>query len=153
MKNDLYDLARPIRDAAMAEIERLMASADVCPNARDANILGVQLSAIILAFAAERHKQTGGMIRDEGLHFVLTAAVGTMLMNAAMAFRPVLNGKPLAPSAVAHQMLHDICVHTMQQISINEQGMADFVVPFRRSADGELEVKPFDFNDMLKGQP
>lgn len=153
MKPDLYDLARPIRDAALAEVERLTGGADFCPNARDANILGVQLSAVVLAFAAERHKQTGGLIRDEGLHFVLTAAIGTMLMNAAMALRPVFNGVPLPPAMVAQAMLHDICVRTMEQIAINEQGLQDFVVPFRRSETGALEVKPFDFNDLMKEKP
>jgi hypothetical protein len=150
---DIYDLARPIRDAALAEIERLMGGADVCPNARDANRLGVQLSAVLLAFAADRHQQTGGLIRDDGLRFVLTAAIATQIANAAMAFRPAFNGKPVPPTMAAHAMLHDICARTLQQIAINEQGLADFVIPFQRNEGGELEVKPFDYNEMLKGKP
>ena len=149
---DIYELARPIRDAALAEIERLMGGADFSPDAKAANILGVQLSAVLLAFAADRHKQTGGLIRDDGLQFVLTAAVATLIANAAMAFRPAFNGKPVPPSMAAHAMLHDICAGTMQQIAINEQGLQDFVIPFQRNETGDLEVKPFDYSDMLKGK-
>jgi hypothetical protein len=150
---DIYELARPMRDAAIAEVLRLTGGADFSPDARAANILGVSLTAIILAFAADRHKQTGGLIRDEGLHFVLPAAIATMIANAAMAFRPLYNGKPVPASAVAHSMLHDICVCTMEQTAINESGGQDFVIPFRRTEAGDLEVTSFDFNDMLKGKP
>jgi len=150
---DLYELARPIRDAALAEIERLTGGADFCPNARDANILGVQLSAVVLAFCADRHKQTGGLIRDDGLHYVLTAAFATMTANAAMAFRPLVDGQLLPASAVASSMLQQLFAATMQQIAINEQGLHDFVIPFQRNGAGDLEVKPFDFSDLMKGKP
>ena len=106
-----------------------------------------------MAFAADRHKQTGGLIRDDGLQFVLTAAVATLIANAAMAFRPAFNGQPVPPSMAAHAMLHDICARTLQQIAINEQGLQDFVIPFQRNEAGDLEVKPFDYSDMLKGKP
>lgn len=148
---DIYDLARPIRDAALAEIERLTGGADFCPNARAANILGCQLSAVLLAFAADRHQRVGGLIRDDGLQFIITASIATVIANAAMTFRPVVDGKPAPASLVAHMLLHQICDSTMQQVNINEQGLHDFVIPFQRRESGELEVKPFDFNEMLKG--
>lgn len=149
---DLYDLARPIRDAALVEIERLTGGADFCPHARDANILGVQLSAVLLAYVSGRVNGPG-VVAGNGLQGVLAAAIGTLIANAAMGFRPMIEGKPVPPSMNAHFMLEQICAHTMQQIAINEQGLHDFVVPFQRSATGGLEVKPFDYTDMLKGKP
>ncbi|MDI1265002.1 MAG: hypothetical protein PS018_17265 [bacterium] len=150
---DIYDLARPIRDAALVEVERLTGGANFCPNAKAANILGVQLSAVLLAYCADRHKQTGGVVRDDGLHIIMRASIGTLIANAAMAFRPVINGQPVPPSAIVNAMLHDICASALHQTALNEQGLQDFVVSFERSNEGSLEVKPFDFSEMLKGKP
>lgn len=152
MKNDLYDLARPIRDAALAEVERLTSHPDFCPNARDANILGVQLSAVLMAFVSDRVKRPC-VVDGNGLNGVLAAAIGTLICNAAMGFRPMVNGQPMPASINAQFMLQQIWAHAVEQTAITEQGMQDFVVPFQRNADGALEVKPFDLNDMLKGKP
>lgn len=151
--NDLCDVARPIRDAAIAEVTRLTGGADFDADARAANILGVHLSAVILAFAADRHKQTDGIIRDEGLHQVLPSGIAGMIANAAMAFRPVFNGQPVPPSAVAFSLLESICHQTMAQVATSECGAQDFVIPFRRTESGELEVTPFDFAELMKEKP
>lgn len=152
MKTDLYDLARPIRDAALVEIDRLTKGADFCPHARDANILGVQLSAVLLAYVSDRVKGPG-VVAGDGLNGVLAAAIGTLVCNAAMGFRPMIDGQPIPGSMNAYILLEQICKHAMQQAAINEQGLQDFVVPFQRSEDGGLEVKPFDFSDLMKGKP
>lgn len=151
---DIYELARPIRDAAMAEIERMTSGgADFSVDAKAANILGCQLSAVLLAFCADRHKQVGGLVRDEGLHHILPAAIGLMIANAAMSFRPVIEGVPVPASAIAPSMLQRICACAMHHTALNEQGLQDFVVPFQRTEAGDLEVKPFDYTDMMKGKP
>lgn len=58
--SDLYDDARPVRDAAVAEIERLIAGEPVAPDTRAANILAVHLTAVMMAFVARRHDRWGG---------------------------------------------------------------------------------------------
>jgi len=150
--NDLFDDARSVLDAAMKEIERLTHGEDVCATARDANVLGVHLTAVMMAFAARRHKATAGLIHDGGLHQVLAGAVATVISNAAMGFRPVDNGRPIPPAANALFLLSLIAEETMKAVSIHENGLQDFVIPFRSKDGGGLEPTPFDVRELLKGK-
>ena len=148
---DLYDDARPVRDAAMAEITRLMGQENLSPDAVAANVLGVHLSAVMVTMAANRHKATSGMVADENLALILTGAIATAVSNAATNFRPIHNGKPIPASLNAAMLLEMIATEVFRQVQINEQGLHDFVVPFTRRTDGQMEVKPFDAFEIMKG--
>jgi hypothetical protein len=151
---DLYDDARCVRDAAMAEIERLTGGADVCSPGRDANMLGVHLSAVTLAFLANRLNATEGPVANGGQHWVLACGIGLMIANVAMALRPIgPDGRPATPTAVAIALVELIAQHAMHHTQLNEQGLQDFVIPLRRSDTGALEVPAFDYTDLLKGKP
>ena len=150
--SDLFEDARSVRDAAISEIERLTKGEDFCVNARDANVLGVHLTAVMMAFAARRHRTTSGLIHDGGLHQILAGAVATLISNAAMSFRPINNGRPIPPAANAMFLVSLIAEETMKAVSANENGLQDFVIPFRSKDGGGLEPTPFDVRELLKGK-
>lgn len=149
--SDLFDDARPIRDAAMKEITRLLE--DDASSDRDANILSVHLIALMMTFVVNRHGVTSGQVRDQGLHQMLAGAFAELIANAAMGFRPLNSGQPISASLNAMMLLDLIAGKTLEQVSIHESGLHDFVIPFHRAEGGAIEVKPFDFAEILKGKP
>lgn len=152
--SDLYDDARPVRDAAVAEIERLIAGEPVAPDTRAANILAVHLTAVMMAFVARRHDRSGGApVQDPGFHGLVAAAVGSLICNISMGFRPIIDGRPMQPVDVAHHLLGLVALHAMSQTATSQAGCEDFVIPVRKDEHGDLKPVPFDVLDLLKGKP
>ena len=149
---DLLDLAKPVRDAAIAEVQRLLATQGGPEYARDANVFGVHLTAVLMAFTSERHKLLAGVVRDPDLIRTLAGGVACVIANVAMAFRPIRDGVPISADENAMMFMNVVVNEVMRQISICEQGLHDFVVPVQRDDGGALQVKPFDVFDMLKGE-
>lgn len=152
MTKDLFDVARPLRDAAVGEIGRVIqGEQETDANVIAANTLGVHLGSIIMAFVSERHQTVDGQIRGDNLQGIIASAIAVAVCNAAMAFRPVIDGHVLPGTINAHLLLQGIAAETFRQVACAESGLQDFNVQFHRNADGALEKTPFDFSSMMKG--
>jgi hypothetical protein len=148
---DLFELARPVRDATLPELERVLGEelpAVVCEGHR----LGVHLVALSMAYTSTRHRATAGVIADNGLQDLLAIAYAQLVTHAATSFRPIINGRPVPASVNVLAFLQMIAGHALSQIEMQEAGLQDFVVPFQLNEAGTLEPTPFDVREMLKGK-
>ena len=146
--NDLFDIAKPVRDAVIAEIDRAL-PADVSAADREGLRLGTHLVAVLAAFGTRRLQVVSGIIEDRDLRDVLALAIGQLVANTATTFRPVRNGKPLSPTQSAALLLHEIAEKTYRQTGGFELGLAEVHVPLALDKDGVLGTKAFDVMDML----
>lgn len=147
--NDLFDIARPIRDAAVQETLRMM-SDDVRPADRDGAVLGSHLVAVIMAWGSARHDVTHGTLRDPDLMNALGYAVGLLLGNAGLIYRATSqDGSAIPPTRSVSCMVQRAVPVAMHLARMVEHGCADVSLPFGRQADGTLGVEKFDIADML----
>lgn len=145
---DLFELARPIRDATVREFDRAFD-----PNTPDCLTegyrVGIHMAAILMAATAKRVGGLSGPIEAEGLlHFIATA-IAQAMSYAAMSFRPMQDGKPIPGAANLIHMANLVVAYAMSQVQQQEQGLQDFFVPFEMKPDGSFGVKDFDFQDLL----
>lgn len=152
MSKDLFDVARPLRDAALVEINRIVqGEPEADANVIAANTLGVHLGSILMAFVSERYQTVDGHVKNDNLQGILASAIAVAVCNSAMSFRPVIDGQVMPGTINAHLLLQGIAQETFRQVACAENGLQDFNVQFRRNEDGALENTPFDFNSMMKG--
>jgi len=147
---DLFDRAKPVRDSILPELARVL-RADVPAEVRDGHQLGSHFVATLIGFTSERHSHMRGEIADPGLMRLLSIAVANAATHCAASFRPIINGRPMSPSASAQCFLQLIAQETIAACAQIEAGAQDFVIPFDRDADGVLRPQAFDVRDMLKG--
>jgi hypothetical protein len=158
MSNDLYSIAKPIRDAAMVEVLRCLAvDANAAAEPVDIAIieghkLGTHLQALIVAFCAERYRTfQSGFITDDPIIDILAVAVAQVAAHMAGTVRPTMGGRPISPTASGQQFLQKVTELYFQQLVHQEHGLQDFNVSFQRKEDGSIEVEAFDLDAMLKG--
>lgn len=147
--SDLLDIARPIRDAAVAETLRAM-SEEALPATRDGGVLAAHMIAVMMAWGTSRHDVMRGNVRDPDLLSALSYAVGLLVGNAGMIYRPTVNGEALAPTRSVGLMIQHLVPVALQLAAAIENGCADVSLPIGRQADGTLGRESFDVLAMLK---
>lgn len=150
MTSDLFDDAKPVRNATMVELIRAFDD-DIPEFVRDGHALGVHLTSLLIAFSCLRLKLTSGQVAAPHLQEMVAIAIGQLLGHAAGAYRPIRNGVPLTPVQNLPLLVSMVAAHALQHANHCETGTQDFVVPFRLNAEGALEPEPFDIRDFLKG--
>lgn len=150
--SDLYDIAKPIRDAALAETLRAL-SPDAVASTRDGGTLAAHLVAVLMAWGIERTGQTGGHIRDGELLAAIGYGLGLLAGNAGMIYRPMTrDGRALGAAESVLHLLNRVAATAMNLGIQIEQGTADVSLPITRRADGTLGAAPFDVMTMLGEQ-
>lgn len=145
---DLFDDARPIRDATVAEYERCLDDGVPEP-LREGYRVGIHMASVLMAATAKRLGGLSGPIEAEGLMNYVAVAIAQGLAYGAMSFRPMQDGKPIPGSANLIHLANLIVAYAMNQVQMQEQGLQDFFVPFQMNKDGSISVKQFDFQDMM----
>ena len=149
---DLFDLAKPVRDTSLKEIERLMAADPIPPAMEDGHRLGAHLVALAIAHTSERCQTLQEEVRaNYDVHAVFAVAIGILIGYAGSSFRPIVGGKPLSPTAAGHLLMQKIGPCAMEQLVNTENGTLDFSVSFSRSETGEIQPDEFDYAKMMKG--
>lgn len=100
MSNDLYDSAKPIRDAAWAEALRCIGDVDLGPTIIEGHKLGTHLQALCIAFCARRYKDFQPRAIADDLLEVYAIAIGQAAAHMAGSCRPMVGGAPAKPHAV-----------------------------------------------------
>lgn len=157
MTSDLYDTARPVRDAALAEIMRCLEmdaqtdAAPVNPAVVDGHRLGTHLQALCVAFCAERYQGFKvGFTTNDPLIDIYAVALAQVAAHMAGTARPTAGGRPLTPTQSGQLFLQKVAELFFQQLTHQEHGLLDFNIPFQRKDDGSIEVEAFDLDAMLK---
>lgn len=151
--SDLFDDARPVRDATLVELERVLAGDDSVPHfVKDGCRLGTQMTALMMAYTAKKLNGTSGEIANEGLQDYLAIAISHVINYAVTGFRPVRNGKALSPLETFEGFLGLLIAHAVKQVQMSQAGLQDFTIPFRYR-DGVLTPEKFDLMDMLNKVP
>lgn len=156
MTHDLYDLSKPVRDAALTEIMRCFA-ADAKADAKPANPavidghrLGTHMQALCVAYCAERYDGfKSGLVVDDPIVDIFAVALAQVAAHMAMTARPTSNGRPVSPSASGQAFLLKVSELFFRQLVMMEHGLLDFNIPFERKADGSIGVEAFDLAAML----
>lgn len=148
--SDLYDIARPIRDAAVAETIRALAP-DATESCRDGALLSAHLVAVVMAWGHERGADSG-TVKGATLLEALAYAMGLMLGNAGMMYRPTINGDAITPVQSVRMMILRAAPTAVKLAAMAELGIAEVSMPIGRQADGSLGPQGFDFMDMLGGK-
>lgn len=147
--SDLFDDARPVRDATLAEMERVLASDPDAPAfIKDGYRLGVQLTALMMTATAKKLGGVCGEIESNGLLDYAAIAIAQLIAYTAIGFRPVRNGKPITPVENLENFFELLAVHALKQVSMAQAGAQDFIVPFRLN-NGVMERVGFDVMDLL----
>lgn len=149
--SDLYDIAKPIRDAAMAETLRAIGP-EADPVTRDGATLGAHLIAVIMAWGSTRHDITHGLIRDGDLLDTVGYGVGLLVGNAGMIYRDMIKGEAVSPLVGVSRMIQRAVPTAMTLARRIADGTAEVAMPIGRQQDGTLGAKPFDVMDMLGEQ-
>ncbi len=150
--SDLYDLAKPVRDATLVEMERLLATDPDLPDyIKDGYRLGVHLASLMMTATARRLGGLSGAIESAGLLDYATIAIAQAISYTATGFRPMRNGKPITPLDNLDGVFDLLVAHTFKQVQMAQAGAQDFTIPFRLN-NGVMEKVEFDFADLLKGE-
>jgi hypothetical protein len=152
-KVDLFDLAKPVRDASLAEIERLLSRDQPAQAIADGHRLGTHLVALCIASCSERQRTLEQVEVNCNIHQTFAIAIGMLIGYAGSSFRPIINGRPLTPSQSGHLLMQVIGPCAMEQLVNAENGTLDFNINFVRTPAGEIVAEKFDVMDMLKGKP
>lgn len=152
--SDLFDDAKAARDTTLAEYERLFAGDDELEDhVKDGSRLGCHMAAVLMTFVMQKLQGASGEIESAGLQQMLAVAIAEPIAYVCAAFRPVRNGRPLTQMETLHQfgaMLGRMAEH---KISLAENGLQDFVVPFEYRNGKVVEKEAFDVMALLnKGQ-
>jgi len=147
---DLYDRAKPARDAIVKQIEE-MCGTKVRKERAEAMKLGAHFVALLAGYTSERHKLIVGVVDDGDLIAIMTQAFGILLSNAASVYRPVVDNRPIHAMGNLIGMLQMTVMAAQEQIIAGESGMSDIAVPFALDDTGHLGIEEFDLRDMLKG--
>lgn len=140
---DLFDIAKPVRDAAVRETLRAL-SDDTNRATRDGGELAAHLVAVLMAWGRERHQVTAGVSRMPDLLDSLGYALGLMLGNAGMIYRPAPDGVGIPMSQAVGQMLGRAVPVAMDLARRVELGSVDVSLPIGVQPDGTLGVERFD---------
>jgi hypothetical protein len=151
MSDDLFDLAKPVRDASIVEIDRVLGE-QVQEAVRAGNLLGAHFTSVCMAFTSRRFEVLTGPVNDP-IQDILSIALANLFTHAAIAARPMAGGTPISPSMSGVVLFQKVAHYAFEMLAHHEAGLNDFVIPFERNADGSLEPRRFDVLDMLKGQP
>lgn len=150
---DLYDAARPVRDAAWREVERCIEAEPANATVVEGHRLGTHMQALCVAFCARRYKDfQPRAITGDDLREVYAIALAQIAAHMAATCRPMVGGQPLSPTQSGQVLLQAFAELFFSQLAHQEAGLLDFNIPFQRNADGSIEVEAFDFATMLKGR-
>ncbi|MCS3725469.1 hypothetical protein [Bradyrhizobium betae] len=156
MTRDLYDIAKPVRDAALAEIMRCFEAdtkADgvpVSPAILEGHKLGTHMQALCVAHCAERYKSfTSGFVIDDPIVDIYAVALAQVGAHMAATARPTTGGRPVSPTVSGQAFIKKVAQLFFQQLVHMEHGLLDFNIPFQRSDDGSIAVETFDLAAML----
>lgn len=156
MTHDLYDLSKPVRDAALTEIMRCFA-ADAKADAKPANPavidghrLGTHMQALCVAYCAERYETfKSGLVADDPIVDIFAVALAQVEAHMAATARPTVGGHPVSPTVSGQAFIRKVALLFFQQLVHIEHGLLDFNIPFERKADGSIGVEAFDLEAML----
>lgn len=152
-RQDLFTLAKPVRDASMVEMERLLARDNVPLVLADGHRLGTHLVALCIAHSSERQRTLEQHVRpDYDVHAMFAVAIGMIIGYAGSSFRPMINGQPLPPTVSGRLLMEKIGRCAMEQLINAENGTLDFNVTFTRNENGEITPEDFDFAKLMKGR-
>lgn len=152
MTKDILDLAKPIRDASIAETERMLAVGNpVAATIADGHRLAAHLVSVCIADSAERTKTLEEIMISYNLHEMFAIAIGQLIGYAASSFRPIVNGQPITPVMSGSRLMQMVAACALEQLLHVENGTLDFNLQFVRGEDGQIEVEKFDFAKMMKG--
>jgi hypothetical protein len=148
MTQDLYDIAKPVRDAALAEVMRCLAvdekvDARPCdPAVIEGHKLGTHLQALVVAFCGERYKTFAfGLTFDPIIDiFAVAVAVAQVASHMAATARPTVGGRPVSPTQSGQVFLQKVATLFFQQLAAAEHGLQDFNIPLQRKDDGSIAV-------------
>ncbi|WP_445222219.1 hypothetical protein ACKWRH_21425 [Bradyrhizobium sp. Pa8] len=153
--SDLYDTAKPVRDAAMAEVLRCLGAdaqvdgVPVDPAIIEGHKLGTHMQALCVAYCADRFKTfTRGLTHDPILD-IFAVAVAQVAAHIASTARPIMGGHPVSPTISGQVFLQRVADLFFQQLVHADHGLQDFNVSFARKDDGSIEVETFDLAHML----
>lgn len=156
MSRDLYDIAKPVRDAALAEIMRCFEAdtqageAPIDPALVDGHKLGAHLQAMCIAYCGERYKGFAtGFVTGDRLIDIYVVALAQIAAHMAATARPTAGGRPLTPTQSGQVFLQRVADLFFRQLAHMEHGLVDYNIPFQRKEDGSIEVETFDFDAML----
>lgn len=153
MTKDLLDLAKPVRDAGIAETERMLAVGPPCQQTvADGHRLAAHLVAICIADSSERTKTLEQVMVNYNIHEMFAIAIGQLIGYAAASFRPFINGQPATPIMSGQILMQMIGACALQQLMHTENGTLDFNLQFVRKEDGTIAAAEFDYTKMMKGQ-
>lgn len=155
MTRDLYDLAKPVRDAAIAEVERCLAidaqidGEPVNPAIVEGHALGTHMQALAVAYCSERYKTfKTGFVYDP-ISDIFALAIAQVAAHIASTVRPTVGGRPVSPTESGQQFLQQVAELFFEQLVNAEHGLQDFNIPLQRKDDGSIEVEAFDLGAML----
>lgn len=152
MTKDILDLAKPVRDASLAEIERLLMRDEVHPALADGHRLGTHLVSVAIAHSSERQRTLEPHVgAGYDVHAVFAVAIGMLIGYAGSSFRPMIAGKPLPSTTSGRMLMEKIGMCAMEQLANADNGTLDFNVTFVRKETGEIAPEEFDFAKMIKG--
>jgi hypothetical protein len=149
---DLFDLAKPVRDATLAEYERVN-DADIPEPLQEGYRVGMHLAAVMMVATGRRLGGFSGQVESEHLMHFLAVAISGALSYCATSFRPIAaDGRPIPSPNNLVQLTNLVLAYAMQSAQLSDAGAQDFVVPFHVNADGAVTLKQgFDYRDLLKG--
>lgn len=156
MTRDLFDVAKPMRDAALAEIMRCLAAdqqvegAPINPAIVEGHKLGTHLQALCVAFCAEHFKTFKAGFTTDPILDIFAIAIAQAAAHVAATTRPTMGGRPVSPTASGQIFLRKVSELYFQQLVHTEHGLEDFNISFARNDDGSIEVEAFDFNALMK---
>ncbi|EJN14714.1 hypothetical protein PMI42_01687 [Bradyrhizobium sp. YR681] len=156
MPNDLYDTAKPVRDAAMAEVMRCLAvdaqvdAAPVDPSIIEGHRIGTHMQALCVAYCADRFKTFRRGLTAEPITDIFAVAIAQVAAHIAATMRPTtMGGHPVSPTVSGQVFLQKVAQLYFQQLTLAEHGLQDFDISFARKDDGSVEVETFDLASML----
>lgn len=155
MSNDLYDRAKPVRDAALAEVLRCLDldgridGTPVNPAIVEGHKLGTHLQALVVAYCAEHFKTFQSGFTIDPILDIFAVAVAQVASHIAATTRPTVGGHPVTPTQSGQVFLRKVSHLFFEQLLAAEYGLQDFNIPLQRKADGSIEVEAFDLDAML----
>lgn len=151
--SDLFEDARPVRDATLADLERVLATDPDTPAfIKEGYRLGVHLAALMMTATAQKLNGASGEIQNNGLHDYAAIAISQLVSYVSTGFRPMRNGKPISPVENLCGFMELLAYHALKQVEMSQAGAQDFIIPFRLN-NGVMERVEFDYADLMKRGP
>lgn len=155
MSKDLYDLARPARDAGLADV-RGSIPADVSQYEIDAQELAINLSALLLAWGAQQIRpatgaRSGTVNRPPAFDRVMANGIAITLINIANSIREFDRGG--TSLTLREQLLRNLGLLTLaahHRINLLETRDVDCVTPLAVDENGNLNRGETELDALLR---